>query len=222
VQRRSDRVDNFETVRRRKDGSLIDVLLTISPIESAEGKVVGAVKIAIDITERTRNEAQVVVFAQEAEHRAQNLLANLRAMLRLSQSDTPDGLSKAIEGRIEALANVNSLFVESRWAGAELGRLIEQELSPYSMRARIDGPSTMLNPELAQAMAIVLHELATNAAKYGALSVHPREPITPLGDEHLARRHTSPVSFQFISREAKSKFFIRPFKVWEKSSLVVM
>jgi two-component sensor histidine kinase len=102
-------------------------------------------------------------------------LANVRAMVRLSQSDTPDHLKKAIEGRIEALANVHSLFVESRWAGAELGRLVEQELSPYAgggrMRVLIDGPSIMLNPELAQAMAIALHELATNAAKYGALSV---------------------------------------------------
>jgi PAS domain S-box-containing protein len=173
--RNGDRVDNFETVRRRKDGSLINVLLTISPIKDAEGKVVGAVKIARDITEHKRNEAQVVVLAREAEHRAKNLLSNVKAMVRLSQSDTPEGLKKAIEGRIEALANVNSLFVQSRWAGAELGRLVEQELSAYSgsggMRARIDGPSTILNPKLAQAMAIALHELATNAAKYGALSV---------------------------------------------------
>jgi two-component sensor histidine kinase len=104
-----------------------------------------------------------------------NLLANVRAMVRLSQSDTPDDLRKAIEERIEALASVHSLFVQSRWAGADLRRLVDQELSPYSgggrTRTRIDGPSTMLNPELAQAMAIALHELATNAAKYGSLSV---------------------------------------------------
>jgi PAS domain S-box-containing protein len=169
--RRGGRVDNLETVRRRKDGSLINVSLTISPIKGAEGKVVGVVKIARDITQRKRTEAQVVILAREAEHRAKNLLANVRAMVHLSRSDTPDGLREAIEGRIEALANVHSLFVKSRWAGAELGRLVEQELSPYSRRARIDGPNTMLNPELAQAMAITLHELATNAAKYGALSV---------------------------------------------------
>src|SRR5215831_5444407 len=173
--RHGDRVDNFETVRQRKDGSLINVSLTVSPIKGAEGKIVGAVKIARDITRQKRNEAQVAILAREAEHRAKNLLANVQAMVHLSQSDTPDGLRKTIEGRIEALANVHSLFVQSRWAGAELARLVEQELSPYSggggTRTRTDGPRTMLNPDLAQAMAIALHELATNAAKYGALSV---------------------------------------------------
>jgi two-component sensor histidine kinase len=102
-------------------------------------------------------------------------LANVKAMVRLSQSDTPDGLKKAIEGRIEALANVHSLFVRSRWTGADLGALVKQELSPYSRdaetRTQIDGPTVVLKPELAQAMAVALHELATNAAKYGALSM---------------------------------------------------
>jgi two-component sensor histidine kinase len=172
--RRGGRVDNFETVRRHKDGSLINVSLTISPIEGAEGRVVGVVKIARDITQRKRTEAQVVILAREAEHRAKNLLANVRAMVRLSQSDTPDGLKKKSRDVSRRLANVHSLFVKSRRAGAELGRLVEQELSPYSMRARIDGPSIMLNPEWAHAMAIALHELATNAAKYGSLSVGGR------------------------------------------------
>src|SRR5215831_4462176 len=95
-------------------------------------------------------------------------------MVRLSQSDTADGLKKAIEGRIEALANVQSLFVQSRWTGAELGSLVKQELSPYSrggeMRTLINGPAVILKRDVAQAMAVALHELATNAAKYGALS----------------------------------------------------
>jgi two-component sensor histidine kinase len=96
------------------------------------------------------------------------------AIVGLSQSDTPNGLKKAIQGRIGALASVHSLFAQSRWAGAEVGVLVKQELSPYSrdgaMRMQIDGAPVMLKPELAQAMAVALHELATNAAKYGALS----------------------------------------------------
>jgi two-component sensor histidine kinase len=98
----------------------------------------------------------------------------VKAMIHLSQSDTPNGLKQAIEGRIGALASVHLLFARSRWTGAELGALVKQELSPYSQdgetRTQIDGPTVMLKPELAQAMAVALHELATNAAKYGALS----------------------------------------------------
>ena len=73
--RRGDRIDRYETIRRRKDGNLIDVSLTISPMRDAEGKVVGASKIAHDITERKRSEAQISALAREAEHRAKNLLA---------------------------------------------------------------------------------------------------------------------------------------------------
>jgi PAS domain S-box-containing protein len=172
--RRGERVDHFETVRQRKDGTLIDISLTISPVRGADGKVVGASGISRDITERKRSEAQLSALAREAEHRAKNLLANVRAMVQLSQADTPAGLKEAIAGRIDALANVHSLFAQSRWTGAELRSLVEQELSPYSrdgeMRTQIDGPTVMLKQDVAQAIAVALHELATNAAKYGALS----------------------------------------------------
>jgi two-component sensor histidine kinase len=144
-------------------------------VRDANGTVVGASNIARDITERKRSEAQIAILAREAEHRARNLLANVKAMVQLSQADTPDSLKEAIGGRLEALTKVHSLFVKSRWTGAELRSLITQELSPYSragdMRTWIDGPSVMLKPDLAQAIAVALHELATNAAKYGALSV---------------------------------------------------
>jgi PAS domain S-box-containing protein len=172
--RRGERVEPYETVRVRKDGSRVDISITVSPVRNIVGKIIGASKIARDITERKRRDAQIVILAREAEHRAKNVLATVQATVHLSQSDTPDGLKDAIEGRIRALANVHTLFVQSRWTGAELHNLVTQELSPYSLdgesRAQINGPNVLLEPITAQAIAVSLHELATNAAKYGALS----------------------------------------------------
>jgi two-component sensor histidine kinase len=87
-------------------------------MKDAGENVVGVSKIARDIIERKRSEAQISALAREAEHRAKNLLANVEATVRLSNSDTADGLKEAIGGRIRALANVHSLFVQSRWTGA--------------------------------------------------------------------------------------------------------
>jgi PAS domain S-box-containing protein len=172
--RRGERVDHYETIRRHKDGSLIDVSLTISPVRDVGDKIVGASKIARDISERKRSEALVVTLVREAEHRARNVLAVVQAMVRLSQSETPEGLKAAIDGRIRALANVHTLFVQSRWAGASLRTLIEEELAPYLRgegHTRVEGPTVLLSQDGAQTLALAVHELATNAAKYGALSV---------------------------------------------------
>jgi two-component sensor histidine kinase len=147
--------------------------LTVSPIKDADGRVIGASKIARDISERKRSEAQIAALASEAEHRAKNVLAVVQAMVRLSHSETAEGLKEAIYGRIRALANVHTLFVQSRWTGAELRSLIQDELSPYSRgqaSTRLEGPTVSLAQDAAQTIAVAMHELATNAAKYGALS----------------------------------------------------
>jgi PAS domain S-box-containing protein len=172
--RRGERIDHFETVRQRKDGSLIAASLTISPIKDVSGAIVGASKIARDISAQKRTQEQIATLAREAEHRSKNLLANVLATINLSQSETPEGLKRVIDGRIRALANVHSLFVQARWIGAELSAIARQELAPYfkegEQRGRIDGPQVLLDPDAAQSIAVILHELATNAAKYGALS----------------------------------------------------
>jgi PAS domain S-box-containing protein len=153
--RRGERIDHFETIRQRKHGSLIVVSLTVSPVKNAAGKIVGASKIARDITEQKRNQERIATLAREAEHRSKNLLATVQATANLSQADT-------------------SLFAQSRWIGAELSTLAMQELSPYrrdnEARVRVDGPQVLLEPNTAQMVAVILHELVTNAVKYGALA----------------------------------------------------
>jgi PAS domain S-box-containing protein len=173
--RRGEHAHHYETVRQRKDRSLVDISLTISPVTNADGEIVGASKIARDVTERKRNDEHIAMLAREAEHRTKNILATVQATVNLSRAKTVAGFKRAIEGRIQALANVHSRFVKSRWDGAELSSIVTQELAPYletgEARAQIDGPQVWLPTNTAQTIAMTLHELATNAAKYGSLSV---------------------------------------------------
>jgi PAS domain S-box-containing protein len=175
--RRGERIDHFETVRQRKDGSLVSISLTVSPITDGLGCIVGASKIARDITEQKRREEQINLLAREADHRTKNLLALAQATVHLTNGESAAELKSAIEGRLRALANAHTLLAQSRWAGADLRNLALEELSPYcaedddGSRARIEGPSLMLEQQPAQAIALALHELTTNAVKYGALSI---------------------------------------------------
>jgi PAS domain S-box-containing protein len=172
--RRGERIDHYETIRVRKDGGSLNISLTISPLKNPLGTIVGASKIARDVTARKEADALIGVLGREAEHRTRNVLATVQAMVHLTRAETASDLRDAIEGRIQSLANAHTLFVESRWAGADIHNLITQELAPYHLekdaRVRIEGPKVLLEPNTAQTIAVTFHELATNAAKYGALS----------------------------------------------------
>jgi PAS domain S-box-containing protein len=196
--RRGERIDHFETVRQRKDGSLVSVSLTVSPVKDENGRIVGASKIARDITQQKRDQELIATLAREAEHRSKNLLASAMATVNLSQSSSSEELKQTILGRIGALANVCSLFVATRWIGAELSAVVTQELAAYTeaggKRVLTDGPQILLEPGVAQAIAVTLHELATNAAKYGAFS-------QPSGQVILEWSHMADGQLRLLWRE---------------------
>ncbi len=184
--RRGQRIEHYETVRRRKNGDLVEVSLTVSPVKDASGRIVGASKIARDITERKQREQRIALLAREVDHRSKNLLALVQAMVHLTQADSVGELKASIQGRLQALAGAHALLAQSRWEGVDLCGLVAEELSPYCQdddpRAEIDGPTVVLEPITAQSIAVALHELTTNAVKYGALSV-------PTGRLHVAWWH---------------------------------
>ncbi len=140
----------------------------------ASGKVVRVSGVTVDITDRKEAEERQVLLAREVDHRARNLLAVVQSIVRLTRASSIDGYVAAIEGRIGALARAHVLLSDARWQGADFGKLVEEEITPYRTTERdkivVAGPKVVLEPAIAQSLALVLHELTTNAAKYGSLS----------------------------------------------------
>jgi PAS domain S-box-containing protein len=171
--RTGERIEHYETRRRRKDGRIVDISLTVSPIRDESGTVVGASKIARDITQQVELRNRLELLRREVDHRAKNILQVVQALLRLTRADTLEGYISALEGRIRTLAAAQTQVAENRWRGAELGRLLRQALGAFGddEKLSIAGPELFVSADAAQALAITVHELATNASKYGALSV---------------------------------------------------
>jgi PAS domain S-box-containing protein len=182
---------NYEARLRCKDGSIREVLIN-SNVLWEDNKFVHTRCLTRDITDRKQAEQREKNLALEVDHRAKNLLGLVQATVRLTNGDTVEDYKKAIEGRLQALSNAHNLLAQSRWAGANLHTLVTEELAPYNLkghvRARIGGPEFILEAKSAQAIAVVLHELTTNAVKYGALS-NPSGQLFiewSLGDTELA------------------------------------
>ena len=140
----------------------------------ADGRASRVSMVLVDITERKQAEERHLLLAREVDHRARNALAIVQAIVRLTKSSSQQEYMHAVEGRIQALAQAHTLLSESRWQGADIKRLVAEEVAPYrgseSARVRLEGQAISLPPEKSQNLALVLHELATNSAKYGALS----------------------------------------------------
>lgn len=153
---------------------MVEISLTVSPVKDATGRVIGASKIAHDITARRRAEARQALLSREIDHRGKNLLALVQVLVRQTRAETVEDYAGALQGRIMALAHAHSLLSQSRWESAELGRLLGGELAPYrddKGRTRLSGPRVRLAPKAAESIAMAVHELVSNAARYGALSV---------------------------------------------------
>lgn len=141
------------------------------PIKSGES-VVGIGIVCEEVTEQRRAQDRERLLSREVDHRAKNLLAVVHSIVQLSHAQDVETYRQAVSSRIHSLARTHSLLAGSRWEGAGLLRIISEELAPFlrSGRIRIDGPDVQLDPATTQDVALVIHELATNAAKYGALS----------------------------------------------------
>lgn len=172
--RKGERIDHYETVRVRKDGSRIHVSLTVSPVRNADNKIIGASKIARDITERKENEERILTLMREVNHRVKNQYAVILAMMRETSSRATDitEFEQQIKDRIMALARSHDLLAHAEWRGATVSDLLLAQISPFGDEANvsISGPSIALQPNAVQYLGIAFHELATNSAKYGVFS----------------------------------------------------
>lgn len=182
--RAGERVDHFETVRRHKDGSLIDISLTISPIRDGNGKVIGASKIARNISERKRAAEHQELLLREMHHRVKNLFAITSGLIGIAarSAQTPADLATRMRDRLMALSRAHEMTLpalghEDRVGDrqATLFQLLSNILAPYGQEGsdqwQLYGRDVEISREKITNLALLFHEFATNAAKYGALSI---------------------------------------------------
>lgn len=174
---RGEVVRDFEERVVFADGTARDLLGNATPLYTPAGDLRGSVAAFIDITERKAAESREHLLSREVDHRAKNIMAVVQAIVQLTEANDIASFRKAITGRISSLARSHTLLAQNRWDGAELRELIEEELAPYlprrnaqPRRVTLNGPRLQLLPLTAQSIALVIHELITNALKHGSLS----------------------------------------------------
>lgn len=172
--RRGESVQEYETERLRKDGSPVAISLSVSPIMDAGGTIIGASKIGRDITERKRAEESRELLLQESQHRIKNTLATVQAIAGQTLRRTPAGERKAFIARLHALGEAHDLLTSENWDQAPLRDVVSRALKPFQSsqqeRIAVEGPDVWVPANKSLQLTLTLHELATNAAKYGAHS----------------------------------------------------
>lgn len=172
--RNGERVESYDTTRLRKDGSTIYVSITVSPIKDADGSIIGASKIARDISQTRESEQRIRLLLREVNHRMKNQFAVILSIIRESSNRalSAKDFEEQVRARIMALSRSHDLLVNSNWSGAGLFELAQEHLSIFANAEQVtlSGPLIMLQPGAVQNLGMAFHELGTNAAKYGALS----------------------------------------------------
>ena len=169
--RNGERVDHFETLRRRKDGSLIDISLTISPIRDRNGRVVGASKVARDISDRKKNEETKDLLLHEIKHRVKNTLGTVQAIASQTFRKAPPEERDAFGARLRAMADAHDLLTNRDWGQIAVTDIVSRAIAPFdSRRFTVRGDDASLSSTKGLLLAMAIHELGTNAVKYGAFS----------------------------------------------------
>ncbi|MFM9849390.1 MAG: PAS domain S-box protein [Hyphomicrobiaceae bacterium] len=193
--RRGERVEHYETVRRRKDGNDVHISLAVSPVKDQSGAIVGASKIARDISEQKRFEAQKDLLLNEIKHRVKNTLATVQAMASQSLRSASKDELRSFASRLHALGNAYDLLTSDNWDRAMMRDIVSRAIEPFQgARFVVHGPAVLLNASQALKLTMVLHELATNAVKYGALA-------NATGHVAIAWQHTMGTDLQLSWKE---------------------
>jgi two-component sensor histidine kinase len=206
---RGEEVPDEELEIRFQDDTTATLIAQASPIRDGEGYLGGAVCAAIDISDRKRQEQHRELLVNELNHRVKNTLTTVQsfAIQTLRNADSLAQGQKAFEARLIALSKAHDVLVRENWEAAGLWEIVSEALSAYSgaaeKRFRFGGPDIRIRPKAALALSMALHELATNAVKYGALS-------NPVG--HIEIDCTTENDFQLCWKEVDGPVVAAPIR----------